>query len=389
MLSSYEGTQMTSHRAPVPAHVRIGAALGLLLLSPICAEYLIGYDQIISHPIEMLTGLLVLGPLYGTVAVLIREAARRTGRGWPTMLLLSAAFGLIQAGLVDQSLFNPDFVLEASWDHDRLPTFIAELGISVKHVVGFVGGHIIWSFCAPIGVVESCVPRIADRPWLGRLSITAMIVLYGLGALVIFKEHSEQFLATPAQLGSITLFALALIVIAFTVPQRSRRQGSEGRVPPPWAVGGGIVVLLGVHQLSSPGWGGAALNITALTLAGGALLRWSRRAEWGRPHVLAACGAALVVNAALSFAVEPLGETSLVAKYGANAALMIVVLVLLGWARQRLRPTIARPFHARPAQASRDQEDRQVQTGRTGPSLFDPEPDQAGGGRFNPGPGSR
>ncbi|SNR42784.1 hypothetical protein [Actinomadura mexicana] len=42
------------------------------------------------------------------VAVLIREAARRTGRGWPTIVLLGAAFGLVQAGLIDQSLFNPD-----------------------------------------------------------------------------------------------------------------------------------------------------------------------------------------------------------------------------------------------------------------------------------------
>lgn len=224
---------MTSHQAPItapipaplPARTRIGAAVGLLLLSPICAEYLIGYDQIISNPLDMLTGLLVLGPLYGTVAVLIREVARRTGRGWPTMLLLSAAFGLIQAGVIDQSLFNPDFVDEASWDDDRLPTFVAGLGVSVKHVVGFVGGHVIWSFCAPIGVVESCVPRIADRPWLGRLGITVMIVLYGLGALVIFKEHSKQFLATPAQFGTVGLFALALAVAAFAIPRRFPAEG--------------------------------------------------------------------------------------------------------------------------------------------------------------------
>ncbi|MET9706451.1 hypothetical protein [Streptomyces griseus] len=344
---------MTADQAPVPARTRIGAAVGLLLLSPICAEYLIGYDQIISNPLDMLTGLLVLGPLYGTVAVLIREAARRTGRGWPTMLLLSAAFGLVQAGVVDQSLFNPDFVDEASWDDDRLPTFVAGLGVSVKHVVGFVGGHVIWSFCAPIGVVESCVPRIADRPWLGRAGITVMVVLYGLGALVIFKEHSKHFLATPAQFGTVALFALGLAVAAFALPRRrpgggdgSGGRGSGGRVPggrvpPPWAVGCGAVVLMGAHQLSSPGWGGVALNVAAWALAGGALLWWSGRQDWGPVHVLAVCGAALVVNAALSFVVEPLGDASPVLKYGANAVLMIVVSLLLGWARRRVRSTAA------------------------------------------------
>ncbi|MGW1292930.1 hypothetical protein [Streptomyces sp. NPDC002533] len=343
---------MTSEdQAPVPARIRVGAAVGLLFLSPICAEYLIGYDQIISRPLDMLTGLLVLGPLYGAVAVLIREAARRTGRGWPTMILLSAAFGLIQAGVIDQSLFNPDFVREESWDQDRLPTFVAALGISVKHVVGFVGGHVIWSFCAPIGVVESCVPRIADRPWLGRVGITVMVVLYGLGALVIFKEHSKDFLATPAQLGTVVVLALGLVVIAFALPQRAPGRGSDGRVPPRWAVGCGAVALMGAHQLSSPGWGGLALNVAALVLAGGALLRWSGREGWGPAHVLAVCGAALVVNAALSFVVEPLGDTSPVVKYAANAALMVLVLLLLGWARLRLgRPAAHPPEGARTAQ---------------------------------------
>ncbi|MDI6105080.1 hypothetical protein QLQ12_41500 [Actinoplanes sp. NEAU-A12] len=50
--------------------------------------------------------LLFLGPLYGSVAVLIREVARRRGGGWPVMVLLAAAFGLVQAGVVDQSLFD-------------------------------------------------------------------------------------------------------------------------------------------------------------------------------------------------------------------------------------------------------------------------------------------
>lgn len=59
----------------------------------------------------MLLGYLgIFIPLYGTVAVLIREITRRTGRGWPTILLLGAAFGLIQAGLIDQSLFNPGYL---------------------------------------------------------------------------------------------------------------------------------------------------------------------------------------------------------------------------------------------------------------------------------------
>lgn len=99
---------------------------------------------------------------------MIREVTRRTGRGRPSTLLLSAAFGVIQAGLVDQGLFSPDFVDEPSWDLERLPTLIPAPGISADHALDFVVGHVIWSFAAPIAVIGSCAPRVAGRPWLGE-----------------------------------------------------------------------------------------------------------------------------------------------------------------------------------------------------------------------------
>jgi hypothetical protein len=51
----------------------------------------------------------VPGPLYGGGALLIREATRRTGRGWPTILLLGVAYGAVQAGLIDRYLYNSSF----------------------------------------------------------------------------------------------------------------------------------------------------------------------------------------------------------------------------------------------------------------------------------------
>ncbi|WP_346040750.1 hypothetical protein [Actinomadura chokoriensis] len=307
----------------------------LLVLSPVCAEYLIGYDQIIGRPLELLGGLLILAPLYGTVAVLIREAARRTGRGWPTIVLLSAAFGLVQAGLIDQSLFNPDFVDEPSWDRDRLPTHVPELGLSAYYLLSFVAGHVIWSFGAPIAVIEACAPRSAKRPWLGRAGITVMVVLYGLGALIIFREHTTDFMASPAQLGTTAAIAVLLSVAAFALPRRSA--SGLGRVPAPWVVGCGAVLLWGTHQLAPASWAGVAIAVFALALAAGCLLRYSGRGGWNQRHILAASGAALVVNAALAFVVEPLGETSYPVKYAVNSVLLLGVLFLLVAIDRQLR----------------------------------------------------
>jgi hypothetical protein len=318
-----------------PARHRIALVVALLLLSPVCAEYLIGYDQIIGRPLELLGGLLILAPLYGTVAVLIREAARRTGRGWPTIVLLSAAFGLVQAGLIDQSLFNPDFMDEPSWDRDRLPTHIPELGLSAYYLLNFVAGHVIWSFSAPIAVIEACAPRYAKRPWLGRAGITTMVALYGLGAAIIFNDHTRDFMASPAQLGTTAAIAVLLGVAAFALPRRSAPV--SGRVPAPWIVGCGAVLLWGAHQLAPASWAGVAMAVLALTIAAGCLLRYSGRRGWGQLHILAASGAALVVNSALAFVVEPLGETSYPVKYIVNTVLLLGVLIFLVLIDRQLR----------------------------------------------------
>jgi hypothetical protein len=164
--------------------------------------------------------------------------------------------------------------------------------------------------------------------------MTVVIVLYALAVLVFFNEHTKKFMASPAQLGTTALIALALAVAAFAMPRRPA--SSPGWVPPPWLVGCGAVVLLGTHQLAPPSWPGVALDALTLALPAALLLLWSGRARWGGEHVLAAGGAALVVNAALSFVVEPLGNTSYVFKYAANTVLMLGVLALLVWAHHRL-----------------------------------------------------
>ncbi|MFF5447271.1 hypothetical protein [Streptomyces sp. NPDC012888] len=326
----------STSRTPLPSlGRRLGPIAGLLLLSPICAEYLIGYLEVMGRPVDLLVGLVILAPLYGTAAVMIREVTRRTRRGWPSILLLSAAFGVIQAGLVDQSLFNPHFVDEPSWDLERLPTVIPVLGISVNHVLDFVVGHVIWSFAAPIAVIESCAPRVADRPWLGRAGMGVMVALYGLAVLVIFHEHTRDFMASPVQLGAAAATAVALGMAAFMVPRR-RALRRSGWVPAPWLAGSIAVMLMMVHHLLPASRPGTVLDLLALVLLGGLVVRWSGRARWGRGHALAVGGAALVANAGLSFMVEPLGEVSYTAKYAANGVLVLGVLALLLWARRRL-----------------------------------------------------
>jgi hypothetical protein len=87
------------------------------------------------------------------------------------MLLLGLAFGLIEAGLIDQSLFNPDYRAIPYWDNLREPTLVPAIGMSTFMAFDFLGGHVSGSICAPIALAESLVPERRTRPWLGRVGL--------------------------------------------------------------------------------------------------------------------------------------------------------------------------------------------------------------------------
>ena len=61
-------------------------AVVLFLLAPLVSEFLLG-----DLPLTMLPALIVLAPMYGGGALVIREVVRRTGRGWPTLMMLALA----------------------------------------------------------------------------------------------------------------------------------------------------------------------------------------------------------------------------------------------------------------------------------------------------------
>lgn len=327
---------------PAPAELprfrqRWAAVAGLLVLSPVSAEYLIGYHDSTGRPLELLVGLIILAPLYGTVALLIREITRRTGRGWLTILLLSAAFGVIQAGLIDQSLFDTEVDTEGpDWATQPLVAVIPALGVDAANLLNYVGGHVIWSFAAPIAVVESCAPRIADRRWLGRTGVGFMVLLWALSAALIFTHAAKDSAADPTQLIGAAAVALALIAAAFVV--RPPRTQPSAQAPSWWLVGGVTGAAWSANQLLPATWAGVTVNVVAMLVLGWLLLRWSRRRGWGRRHVLAAAGSALVVRAGLSFLVEPLGDNvNHAAKYAVNAAMLGGVAALLVVAAYRLR----------------------------------------------------
>ncbi|MDX6389558.1 MAG: hypothetical protein QOJ73_621 [Streptosporangiaceae bacterium] len=290
---------VTEH--PAPRH-RLRLAFALFLLAPLVGEYLLG-----NQPITALPALPYLAPLYGGGALLVRETARRTGRGWPAMVLLGAAYALIEEGPIDQMLWNPHY---GGVDMGAVygGTQVGWLGTSVALLQSVLSMHTVWSICVPIALIES-FDRDPGRPWLGRpgLMVTAVVFMAGSVFLAASQHSSEHFMASWAQFAGAAVAVVGLAVLAFVVG-RNPRPRIDTAAPRPRAVGCASFGLCSLY------WGGQTflvggtspwISVAAwFVLAGVAVtlcVRWSRRRGWGAAHRLALAAGALLTYVWVGF----------------------------------------------------------------------------------------
>jgi hypothetical protein len=268
-----------------PLLPRLAPAVGLAFLAPWVAEYLLGLHTVPDLPI-----LVFLVPLYGGGALLVREVTRRTGRGWPTMLLLAAAYGVVEAGLVDQSLFNPDF---SGYDFQTV-AHVPGLDVSAYYALSFVAGHAIHSIGTPILLVETLATGRRTQPWLRTPGLVVTVLLYLLGIVIIFADvrGTEGFTASRLQLGVAAGVAVALVAAAFAV--RSAPPAPHVAVPRARTVAILAFVAAGLVGTAHESWFGAGYAAAVVALAWWAVRRWSRGPAWSpRHHVALACGTVL------------------------------------------------------------------------------------------------
>lgn len=314
---------------------RWAPVLVVMVLAPWFAELSWGGYPATDLPLIVL----FLGPMYGGAAVLIREVVRRTGRGWPTIVLFAAAFGVLQAGLVDQSLFNPHY---GRYDFQH-PVHIEGIDISLYYLVNFVTGHVVASIATPIALTEAWSRRGAE-PWLSRRGVWIVVTLYLLATLVNFfgvkDEDGNGFQASPLQVG-VAGGAILLLVAAGLFWRR--RPATDTRVPPPLLL---TAAGLAAYLLYLPGENAAALvwGVVVIATAVTAIGSWSRSSRWRSDHTLALVLGAVLVGVILPFWANPYDDTvdariEFLADLGAAAiSLTIVFVTLLRQRTLRARP---------------------------------------------------
>ncbi|TQS45236.1 hypothetical protein [Cryptosporangium phraense] len=276
------------------------AAWALILLAPFVAEVSLG-----NIPLSQAWAVLVFVPIYGGGALLIREVVRRTGGGFVSVVILGVAYGLVEEGLVLQSLTSPHLYGAAEWA-PRL------FGVNSAYTLLNLVYHPVFSIAIPIVLVEMLFAEHGTKPYLRRGGLITAGVVFALGAVLIrlTVPASEDPGYTMPLAGVVIVALLAVALTVVGVRGRFPLATGDGAVPGVGAVAGlaGLVAFgfLGMlwplagakHSLFLPGGGWPLLAVAgaaALVAAGSYVLRrWTGSAAWTRRHTLAACFGALV-----------------------------------------------------------------------------------------------
>jgi len=306
-------------------------ALSLFLLSPIIGELLSGS----SPPIEFFNPLafVFMAGLYGSGALIARELAFRWKKGWLSILVLGAAYGIIEEGLEVKSFFDPNWM-----DLGPLGSYGRFLGVNWVWSVELTVYHAVFSIAIPILLVSLLFPKEIDRAWVSdrtlRILFTVLILNVVLGFLFL-TDYRPPFSSYLIAMGLV----VSLFVLAYSLPQHwfEPRGGLAARPKRFYLLGLSFATGLFLISWIIPSTGiPALLTIAALILlfylSFRLLLRWSSNGHaWSQKHQLALAAGMLTFLITIAFVQEMWGPSNMVGM--SLVALAFTVFLLYLWSR--------------------------------------------------------
>ena len=322
------------------------AAVTLFFVAPLVAEFLLG-----DFPLTWLPVLIVLAPMYGGGAILIRELTRRSRRGWPTILLLGVAYAIIEEAFTTQSLFNPHYLGMHLLAHAWIPS----LGTGAWWTLFMLNVHPFWSIGVSIALVEGLFPSKdglspsrTTAPWLGNvgLSIAAALFAFGVYWGTRYQFRHDPFRATPAQFLVSALLVVVFAAVAFFIPPPAPGR-NPSPVPSPWLMGV-AAFLLGAAVFLSPilwDWGAVVLilGVDLVFLVGLGL--FSQCEGWTPLHTLSVGAGGALLYGAHAFMQGPVVPCAQWIALASHVLFMILALAVVVIGTRRTRSALLISSH--------------------------------------------
>lgn len=309
----------------------IPPALALWLIAPVFSEMVSGSTPLNKYLSPF--SILILGMLYGSGALLIREMLIRWGRSWRGLLLLGMAYGIYEEGLVVRSFFDPGWK-----DLGQLGVYGRVGGVNwvwAEHLTIF---HMLISIAASIVFVEILYAGRRAESWIGPRGLTwnaaAFVVSLPIGVLV-----NPGYDAPDGWLGVCWLAIALLALAAWRAGGAAAKEARTVRVPTPWlfwwtgflGTFAHIFIVYNTSEVSKPPFLVGMLLIAVFDLfLLWLILRWSGSAQsWDDRHRLALLSGAL----SLFLILTPIVTN------GKNPSMFLsnpILLLLLWWVARRV-----------------------------------------------------
>jgi hypothetical protein len=223
--------------------------LTLFLLAPVIGEMVSGS----APPLEWLTPMawLVLVPLYGAGAILVRELLIRWRSGWVGAILLGAAYAILEEGIDVMSFFN------TAWPDLQNAAFYGRWAdVSWVWAVHLTAYHTAFSIAIPILLVHLIFPKSRGVPWLGCFGTAVfggILAATVLGGNLFFRMTFRYSPPLLPYLGSIAMI-LGLVFLARKVhPPAPSPELENKSLPPPFLYG--LAGFGATVALFYAGWG--------------------------------------------------------------------------------------------------------------------------------------
>jgi hypothetical protein len=188
----------------------LSPALVLFFLSPAIGELLSSS----APPAEFFNppGFIMLSILYGGGAILARELVFRWGKSWPSLLVLGAAYGIAEEGLMCKSFFDPGWM-----DVGILGEYGRWLGVNWVWSVELTMYHAVFSIVIPVTLVTLLFLNRRTTSWISRRGLVALFILWLANGTLIFlfiSKYRPPILHYAVAVGTIA----GLCVVAKRLP---------------------------------------------------------------------------------------------------------------------------------------------------------------------------
>jgi hypothetical protein len=179
---------------------RIKAALTLFFLAPVLTEIVSGNTQPHALLNPAVPGFLLLA--YSFPLLVIRELTWRWQLPAPGVFLLGLAYGIVNEGLLAQTLIRSEHVPISNFDH-----YIYAAGVNFSWMCLIVPWHALLAVVFPLTLVACWFPSCAQDAWLGNRAFACVtaILIAAIAFVAFVRQPRPQMRA----------FLLAIVVLIF------------------------------------------------------------------------------------------------------------------------------------------------------------------------------